>query len=140
VAKFRIKRTRDTALIADMRAKTLLHTVPLTEQELRDGVWWIVTDEEGPCAYAGVWLNEDGAVDMLSSGVLPRARGNGLQRKLLRHRIRWGRRAGFECFTTYCATHNWRSMNNIVSVGFRIWQYEYSEEDGAAFLHFRLDY
>ena len=85
--------------------------------------WWVVFDEDGaPVAYAGAMLWEpDDAVYLHRAGVLPRARGLGLQRRMIRVRERWGRANNARAAYTYTAATNTVSANNLIRCGYRLW-------------------
>lgn len=85
--------------------------------------WWVVDDDEGkPCAYAGAMLWEpDSAVYLHRAGVLPHARGRGLQRKLIYARERWARAKGAACSYTYTSHLNTASANNLIACGYKLW-------------------
>lgn len=48
------------------------------------------------------------------------ARGGGIQRRLLRARLRWARARRATCVRTYTSYDNWPSYRNLVAAGFRV--------------------
>lgn len=54
------------------------------------------------------------------AGVRRDHRGRGLQRRLIRARLRWARQKGLTRVTTYVHRGNWRSMNNLIRCGFLV--------------------
>lgn len=86
--------------------------------------WWVARDDHGvPVAFAGsVFWDEDNCIYLCRAGVIERARGNGLQRRLIRVRCNHGRKLGCEGAYTYTALHNTQSANNLIACGFKLWE------------------
>lgn len=82
--------------------------------------WWVVEDEYGDLVgFAGAHLSRNGHTCVLDrSGVAVAARGNGLQRRLIEARVRWGRAQGATWASTYTAAHNYHSSNNLIACRF----------------------
>lgn len=90
---------------------------------LTPAAWWIAHDDGGECGYAGasVWDAPSGPVLYLSrAGVLPRARGQGLQRRFIRARERWARSIGLAEAYTYTHHASLSSANNLIACGYRL--------------------
>lgn len=86
--------------------------------ELEGSEWWIAWDEnKEPVGYCGVVIYEDFAVHK-RCGVLPRARGNKLQKKMLRLRENFARKQGCESISTYVSIQNCISANNLFKTGY----------------------
>ena len=87
--------------------------------------WWIAEDSEGPCGFAAAVVVEGSDQCYLAlAGVSARARGQGLQRRLIRVREAWARgRCCGECIT-YTATWNHASANNLIRCGYRLYEPE----------------
>jgi len=62
------------------------------------------------------WLD---CVFLCSSGVLPEARGRGLQKRLIKARVRWAEKQGYYYAFTYTVPHNPASSRSLISCGFR---------------------
>ena len=85
-------------------------------------MWWVATYRGKVVAYAGMravswskaWL-------MHRSGVSPRHRGKGLQRRLIGVRVRHARREGVREVWTHTTHRNVVSSNNLLRAGFRLW-------------------
>ncbi|RLI46826.1 hypothetical protein DRO61_08760 [Candidatus Bathyarchaeota archaeon] len=87
--------------------------------------WWIVWDENhNPVGYCGVVLYGDFAVHK-RCGVLPTARGQGLQKKMLRLRENFAKKKGAESIYTYVSVQNVISANNLIKVGYRVYNPEW---------------
>jgi GNAT superfamily N-acetyltransferase len=81
--------------------------------------WWIVWDEhKSPVGYCGVILYKDFAVHK-RCGVLPCARGHGLQKKLIKTRENFARKNGCEMICTYVSIENNFSANNLFDCRYR---------------------
>jgi GNAT superfamily N-acetyltransferase len=93
--------------------------------------YWILWDEEGEAAgfcsvrplrstsYEPDW---EKTAFLSRAGLLPHARGKGLQRRMLQIRQRWARDEGFTRITTYVALDNVPSARNLVKSGFTIYR------------------
>jgi GNAT superfamily N-acetyltransferase len=85
----------------------------------QDAVWWRVMTSEGEVAgYAAArpW-KPDHAVYLARVGVLPAHRGKGLQRRLIRVRIRWAKQNGYRMVYTYTLPSNPASSINLIREG-----------------------
>ena len=58
---------------------------------------------------------------MHRAGVRPDARGQGLQRRLIRARVAYAKREGFPEVWTYTSNYNVASSNNLIREGFTLW-------------------
>ncbi len=84
------------------------------------GDWWIVYDPM-PVAFAGLQasVRTDGAGYLCRAGVLPHARGKGLQRKLIRVRESEARKKGWVVLLSDTDPVNAYSMNSLINCGFQ---------------------
>jgi GNAT superfamily N-acetyltransferase len=102
--------------------------------------WWLATQDGKPVGFAGVqrtrrWRD---AGYLVRAGVVPAARGKGLQRRFLRVREVFARRQGWNWLVT-ATLHNPASANNLIAAGYRI--YEPAApwlEDGALYWRKRI--
>ena len=79
-----------------------------------------------PVGWGSYQENEcDSAVFLNSCGVLPAARGRGIQRMLVRKRVNKARNMGFAWAYTYTHANNVHSSNNLIGCGFRMWRPPY---------------
>lgn len=87
------------------------------------GDWWIAYDREtkAPVAFAGLWpsVRQQGAGYLVRAGVLPEARGKGLQRRLVKVRVREAKKKGWIALYSDVAPGNAHSLNNLFAEGFR---------------------
>ena len=88
------------------------------------GYWWTVTDDSGvACGFAGLapsvrWCDTG---YLCRAGVLPSHRGQGLQKQLIRIRIRKAKALGWSWLIT--DTHeNPASANSLIACGFRMFE------------------
>lgn len=109
----------DHGMILDLDAQ--FFSVPPDVGE--ETAWWVAYDEhDTPIAYAGAMMwGPDAAVYFHRVGVLPSARGRGLQRRLIHVRERWGRTQGASTAYTYTAATNVVSANNLIRCGYKLW-------------------
>lgn len=88
------------------------------------GYWWIVYDASNvPCAFAGLvhsvrWTD---CGYLCRVGVLSSHRGHGLQKKLIRARIRQARALGWNWLITD-TYQNPASSNNLIATGFKLFE------------------
>lgn len=85
------------------------------------GWWWTAELDGSPVAYAGMIDSPGNRIFLCRAGVLPVARGAGIQRRLINVRLTYARRLGFERAITYTAPWNIHSANNLIATGFRLY-------------------
>lgn len=101
-------------------------TFPMdSEPEWAAGAWWVVKDGATPVAFAGLtpsvhWRD---VFYMVRAGVLPEYRGLGLQRRLIRARTAYARKAGANWLVT-STYNNLRSANSLIACGFHLYEPE----------------
>ncbi len=109
--------------------------------DYREGFWWIASDtlsgapegseESRPVAFGGLQLfNSDSSGFLASSGVIPEYRGLGIQRKLIRARVRKAQRLNLHRVMSYTSNYKLYSANNLIREGFTLYEPDYSEELG----------
>jgi GNAT superfamily N-acetyltransferase len=83
--------------------------------------WWIVWNENyEPVGYCGVVIYDDFAIHK-RCGVLPCARGNGLQKRMLKTRENFAKKNKCGSILTYVSIQNIISANNLISTGYRVY-------------------
>ena len=99
--------------------------------------WWLATVNDEPPGFGCLRVMDTTALVPLGyhalSGVLARFRGQGIQRKLLKAREAYARKAGCLQCCTYTAWRNWPSANSLIREGYTLytpatkpWGLEYS--------------
>jgi GNAT superfamily N-acetyltransferase len=85
--------------------------------------WWLAEGPGGEAlGYAGAKLwSLDGFVYLARAGVVASARGQGLQKRLIKARVSWAKRIGAKGCYTY-TIGNPASANSLISKGFRAWE------------------
>lgn len=86
---------------------------------LSTACWWLAFEDEVPVGFAGFCRGKStGAAYLCYAGVAESHRGRGLQKRLIRVRVREARRQGYrEAVTdTY---NNPASANSLIACGFR---------------------
>ena len=88
------------------------------------GDWWICYDDDKrPIAFAGGYVHEpDRCYYLVRAGVSDAARGGGLQRRLIRARVRRAAKLGCKGVYTYTTLDNRHSSNNLIRCGFRLFR------------------
>ena len=131
---------RDVALLVDLEYACFPddETYPKVSPNVR---WWIVWRDDGKAVgFAGSrYYEPDNAMFLCRAGVLPCARGNGLQRRLIRARIRHARASGARGLMTYTRLDNCASSNNLIRCGFRLWTPSYAWAGKRDVLYWWLD-
>jgi GNAT superfamily N-acetyltransferase len=92
--------------------------------ETDGGYWWTATDDSGvACGFAGlaasVRWGDTGY--LCRAGVIPSHRGQGLQKKLIRIRIRKAKALGWQWLVTD-TYHNPASANSLIACGFKMFE------------------
>lgn len=87
------------------------------------GEWWIAFYGDEPVGFGAIkpsvrWPSTG---YLSRAGVIPEHRGNGLQRKLIRTRLKWARLQGWQWAITDNIEGNSESANNIAASGFRLY-------------------
>lgn len=109
-------------------------------ERIEESAWWIGWDEKGtPVAYAGARLMPTAKSVFLSrAGVLPEARGYGLQRRMINLRVQWARKVGATRVITYTHPENIISSNNLIKCGFLLYTPDWAWA-GEEFLYWMLE-
>lgn len=91
--------------------------------DTRRGFWWVAEVRGEPAAFAGMYPSAQwgDAFYLCRAGVLPEFRGQGLQKRLIRARAEFARRAGARWLITD-TTANPPSVNSLVCCGFRLYE------------------
>jgi len=102
-----------------------LHAVCLPGDDHYDtlrGAWWLAFDGTAPVAFGGYvpTRGNPATIFLCRSGVLPEYRGGGIQKRLIRARLRAARRAGHTYAVTY-TLNNPASSNSLIAEGFRLY-------------------
>lgn len=83
--------------------------------------WWGVFDGEKLVGYCGAYVHRpDNALYLYRAGVAEGCRGRGLQRRMVRVRVRYAAKLGVRGCYTYTTADNFASANNLIRCGFRL--------------------
>ncbi len=89
------------------------------------GWWWVaLTADDVPVAFAGLtetWADRRMGY-LCRAGVIPAARGAGLQKRLIRARLQCARRIGMREVVTDTAAGNHASANSLIGCGFKLYE------------------
>ncbi len=88
------------------------------------GAWWVGYNKTGPVAFGGIHPSTqyERTAYLCRAGVAFRARGQGLQKKLILLREKWARSQGMEWVVTDTALDNPASSNSLISCGYQLWR------------------
>jgi GNAT superfamily N-acetyltransferase len=87
------------------------------------GAWWVAYAGDEAAGFAGILPSYQWHATgyLCRSGVLPKFRGQGLQQRLIRIRIKYARQQGWT--TVVSDTHkNPASANSLINCGFKLYQ------------------
>jgi GNAT superfamily N-acetyltransferase len=118
----RIQTTIDEQRLNALQAICLPHDKPY---DVKRGFWWIVTENKQDIAFAGLstvdgWAN---CGYLCRAGVVPEQRGRGIQRRLIKARIKKAEQLGWHTLITNTYENN-KSANNLISFGFKMFEPE----------------
>lgn len=109
------------ARIVAMDAKCFVDGSPALSENV--GAWWIAYAKKQEAGYCGIWKTMTGNGYLVRAGVLPKFRGCGLQKRMIRVRVAHARRHGWPMVVT--DTHeNVASANSLIACGFRLYDPE----------------
>ena len=111
---FRICRTNDICLVKRLDESIFEEGL----YGMEEATWWIAWHKGTPVAYAGVMEHTKNYAYLCRAGVVPEARGHGLQRKLIRKRVEYAKSLDYKGVVTYTIFHNNPSSNNLIKEGF----------------------
>lgn len=120
IRKANIKSAKTAALILRMQKETLPLDEPYNPIK---GVWFIAYSEGGePAAFAGLvqstqWWD---TAYLCRAGVISKYRGFGLQKRMIKARIRAAKTMGFNWLISD-TSDNAPSANSLISAGFRMY-------------------
>lgn len=126
--KIVIKRTNDEELIRALHKETF----PSDEfYESKSNVYWIAvakysSKEDDIVGFAIATELEHGIIFLSRAGVVRRARGKGLQRRLIKARVNYAKRKGFKVVITYTTVQNIKSFVNLIKCKFTPYLPEYA--------------
>ena len=80
--------------------------------------WWLVLHDDEAVAFASMGYEKEGESILSRCGVVEEFRGRGIQRRLIRARIKRAITRGVKAITTYTARWNKHSSENLASLGF----------------------
>lgn len=108
------------------------------ETPRRGNVYWALWHEGEMVGYCSVRPSqtEKNAAFLSRAGLLPSARGRGLQRRMVRVRERWAKDNGFERTITYVHTTNIPSLRNIMACGYLPYEPYWHDDLGCGYVCF----
>lgn len=108
-----------------------------------DTLFWVIVDqltENNPqlvvVAYAALKFVDGGKTGYLNRcAVMPEYRGRGLQRRLIKHRIKYAKAHSIKRLVTFTHYKNYASANNIIKCGFLLFEPDF--DTAPEYLYFR---
>lgn len=125
----RIRRCSDEFILTDLQRRCLPSDDPL---DPRIGDWWVCWDGAEAVAFACLRVSSFNEGYLARAGVLPVARGKGLQKRLIRIRERRARKLGMSWVITDTHRTNFASSNSLAACGYRLYDpaYRWAFADG----------
>ncbi len=115
-----VRKTKNVTLIKKLNERIF----PRDPLDLRhNNVYWILRINEMPVGFAVLHplTNEPETVFYSRAGLLPKARGRGLHRRLIDVRNRYCKKNLYKQAITYTMDDNVASANNLISCGFKFY-------------------
>lgn len=125
---FRIKKTKDLSLVRSLDFAIFGEEEAESDYANAAYTWWVVWQGSDPVAFCGLEAAADRRGPygvLLRAGVVPEARGQGLQRRMIRVRDAQARKLELECVITYTDRYNVRSSNNLIKEGYLLYNPEH---------------
>lgn len=132
----RVERTAELALVRRLDCAIFPHDDPPNVDGSR---WWLAWDGDEAVAFGGARpLSREPALLLERCGVLESHRGQGIQLRLLRARVRWAYELRVDSVITYTHPQNPASANSLIHAGFRLYL-PANPWAGEGFLYWRRD-
>lgn len=124
---------RNTQIVEDLQ-RTIFDTV---HEPIANSYWWIALDEGIPVAFCALhhYRNRPDTAFMALCGVAKSHRGLGLQRRLIKVRVRKSIQLGISRIISYTTNDNAPSANNLIAHGFKVYvpRYEWGIKNAIYF-------
>lgn len=127
MTRFKIKRVEGIKfqeLLTQLQLTCFKYVVVNPSKE--DSIWWLMYHEGEPIGFASISPSNtypNIGVYLSSAGIIPKYRGFGLQKKLIRVRLRYAKALGKKWAISETVL-NPQSANNLIACGFRSFQPE----------------
>lgn len=112
-------------MIEDVEEARSIHTLAFPDDLWAgdDHTYWKATDEDGKVVgfCSAIYWRERRAVFLSRAAAATRAQGQGLQRRMIKARVRWAMKEGAHRVVTYTALKNYESIVNLLKCGFRFY-------------------
>ena len=126
---FRIKQTKDLNLVRSLDLALFGAEEAEGEYESAAYTWWVAwqdTKAVGFCGLARATDKKGPYGILLRAAVAPEARGQGIQRRMIKVRDACARKQGLRCVLTYTAGYNITSANNLIREGYILYKPHYA--------------
>lgn len=115
--QYQLRKSEDKKKVAAMHTLCM----PWDEIDTRGQCWLMYDEYEEPVGFCSARQVNGNTVFLSRAGVQRRARGNGLQRRMINARVQWARSLGVDCVITYTVYDNHSSISNLLKSGFRFY-------------------
>lgn len=122
--KISIRRTEDTEACLDVDCVCFPHeNDSIGLKDLDSWVLWGAFAGSEMVGYCATQVLPDrGTIYLCRAAVLPHARGQGLQRRMVSVRLAHGRKQGYQYAITYVHVDNLASANTLIKSGFTLYE------------------
>lgn len=132
----KVRHCSDLSIVSELDRK--IFTRDDTKIKLENTEWWVAWFNEKPVGFAGLRpLPSEPHTYFTRAGVIREARGNRIHGKLIRARLAWSKRHGYEGAMTYTVPGNVASANNLIRLGFELFEPEWEWIDSKVWYFFK---
>lgn len=132
---FQLRQTKDMALVQEMDRKCFPDDKWDNTTNMK---WWLLKKDGIPVGYCSCRMIMPDTCYFTRAGILPSARGKGLQKKLINVRVNWARKQGAKYVITYTSMDNFASLVNLIKSGFKMFNPQWAWA-GKEFFYFKKD-
>ena len=132
-----LRRSTNIALCRSLHEVTLYGSPFETPED--GNVYWVLWQAGEPLGFCSVRASIiPGCAFLSRAGVLPGARGNNYQRRMIRARVAWAREEGYASAISWAHATNVPSLRSLVREGFLPWTPPVALDDSDV-VYVRLD-
>lgn len=110
------------------------------EKDIPFDHWWLLKNGNRSIGFCSLrhFNDEPGTWFLRLAAVLDEYRGHGLQKKMIRHRVKFAKRHVAKRIITYASYDNLPSANSLIRCGFKLYKPRWNWGTGYAY-YFKLD-
>lgn len=134
-ARYYLRRTADIDTVKDLHKQCF----PEDEwYEHKGNVYWLLKNSrKRPIGFCVATDIGDGLIFLSRAGVIPEYQGRGLQKRMIKVRVRYAKNNGYDSLITYVTIDNIASAKNLLRCKFELYRPDW-DYAGEFFNYFRL--